>query len=368
MAVKIKDGRRTRAAVPARSGVGGTARGTGRVTLADIARACDVSPATVSLVLSGSPLVGSATRARVQTELARQGYVYNRSAANLRRRTSTAVALVINDLSNPFFAEFAAGVDETLGQAGYVTLLGNTGESLERQREVIGSLMEHGPAGVILSPAESSEGSALSELLGTHTPVIVFNREVPGGSWDYLVCDNRRGARLATEHLLGLGHRHIAFFGYYRGSSSCEERYAGYRDAMGASGLGAHDLAPVECRPGRIDAAAGVGRLLLRDPGVTAAVCYNDVVALGLMQGLMVRGVRVGRDFAVTGFDDIIEASVSAPSLTTVAVGPRLLGRRAAELVLERLQQPARTPLHSVAPVQLVVRATSCAPPDRPAA
>lgn len=116
MAVKIKDGRRTRAAVPARSGVGGTARGTGRVTLADIARACDVSPATVSLVLSGSPLVGSATRARVQTELARQGYVYNRSAANLRRRTSTAVALVINDLSNPFFAEFAAGVDETLGQ------------------------------------------------------------------------------------------------------------------------------------------------------------------------------------------------------------------------------------------------------------
>src|SRR5207342_595788 len=93
------------------------------VTVNDIARACDVSRATVSLVLRGSPLVNVGTRARVEAELKRQRYVYNRAAANLRRRTSSSVALVINDLSNPFFAEFAAGVDEALGAEGYVTLL-----------------------------------------------------------------------------------------------------------------------------------------------------------------------------------------------------------------------------------------------------
>ena len=128
-----------------------------RVTLADIARACDLSRATVSLVLRGSPLVHADTRARVEAELKRQGYVYHRGAANLRRKVSSAVALVINDLSNPFFAEFAAGVDEALADAGYVTLLGSTGESVERQHAVIASLLEHDPAAIILSPAEGSD-------------------------------------------------------------------------------------------------------------------------------------------------------------------------------------------------------------------
>ena len=100
-----------------------------KVTLNDIADACGVSRATVSLVLRGSPLVHADTRQRVEVEMRRQGYVYNRAAAGLRRRESSSIALVINDLSNPFFAEFAAGVDEALAAAGYVTLLGSTGES-----------------------------------------------------------------------------------------------------------------------------------------------------------------------------------------------------------------------------------------------
>ena len=104
------------------------------VTVTDIARAIGVSRATVSLVLRGSPLVNVDTRAKVEAELRRQRYVYNRAAANLRRRTSSSIALVINDLSNPFFAEFASGVDEALGGRGYVTLLGSTGESPERQQ------------------------------------------------------------------------------------------------------------------------------------------------------------------------------------------------------------------------------------------
>ena len=338
-----------------------------RVTLADIAAGCGVSRSTVSLVLGRSPLVHADTRAKVQAELDRQGYVYHRGAASLRSRASNAVALVINDLSNPFFAEFAGGVDAALAEAGYVMLLGSSGESPERQQAVLASLMEHDPAAVILSPAEHSDPVRLHRLVGAHAPVLVFNRALDDGSgdgWDFLALDNRRGARLATEHLLEQGHRAIAFFGGHRDSSSCGERRAGYHDALAAAGLLADPAWLVECAPTRLEAARQAGALFARDPAPTAAVCYNDAVALGLMSGLAARGRRAGVDFALTGFDDIPEAAVSAPPLTTIAVAPRERGMQAARLVLERLADPQRAaPRTIVADARLVVRASSLVAP-----
>lgn len=338
-----------------------------KITLSDIAAGCNVSRATVSLVLRGSPLVGKRTRARVEEELRQQGYVYNRAAANLRRRTSSSIALVLNDLANPFFAEFASGVDEALGEAGYVTLLGSTGESIAREQAVLGSLMEHGPAGLILSPAEGSDATRVLAAVGAQTPLLLFNRELGGETpenahWDRLMLDNQRGARLATEHLIALGHRHIAFFGGHRDSSSCRERHAGYTEAMQAAKLHIEPHWRVECAPNRLDAVAQCGALFFGTPAPTAAVCYNDAVALGLMLGLYQRGMQPGRDFALTGFDDIAEAALSAPPLTTLTATPRARGRQAAELLLQRLHAPQSAPRRTIAAVQLVVRASSCPP------
>ena len=336
-----------------------------KITLRDIAQGCGVSPATVSLVLQRSPLVRTTTRARVEAEIARQGYVYNRAAANLRQRTSSSVALIVNDLSNPYFAEFAAGVDEALGAAGCVTLLGSTGESIERQRAVLASMLEHAAAGIILSPAEGSDGDAIARMIGAHTPLLVFNRELGAGEWDVLALDNRRGARLATEHLLALGHRRIAFFGGHRDSSSVEQRRRGYAGAMRDAGLKVDPAWMIESAPTRLEAARQTGALFARDPAPTAAVCYNDAVALGLMLGLTKRGRRPGEDFALTGFDDVAEASVCVPPLTTIAVDPRGLGRRSAELILDRLSNPETDTAYTIAPVRLVVRESSC-PPSSP--
>jgi LacI family transcriptional regulator len=341
-----------------------------RVTVSDIAAGCGVSRSTVSLVLGRSPLVHADTRAKVQAELDRQGYVYHRGAASLRNRASNAVALVINDLSNPFFAEFAGGVDAALAEAGYVLLLGSSGESPERQQAVLASLVEHDPAAVILSPAEHSDPARLHRLVGARTPVLVFNRALDEGAgasireddadgWDFLALDNRRGARLATEHLLEQGHRAIAFFGGHRDSSSCGERRAGYHDALAAAGIALDPAWLVECAPTRLEAARQAGALFARDPAPTAAVCYNDAVALGLVSGLAARGRRAGVDFALVGFDDIPEAAVSAPPLTTIAVDPRARGRQAAELILQRLRDPSATVSTVVAPVQLQVRSSS---------
>ena len=336
-----------------------------KITLNDIAAGCGVSRATVSLVLRGSPLVNKATRARVEEELRRQGYVYNRAAANLRRRTSSSIALVVNELANPFFAEFAAGVDEALGEAGFVTLLGSTGESTTREQAVLGSLIEHGPGGIILSPAEGSEARTVLATVGTHTPVVLFNREL-GGSlpqyahWDRLLLDNQRGARLATEHLIARGHRRIAFFGGHDDSSSCRDRHAGYVQAMQTAGLAIEPQWRVQTALTRVEAARAAHALFEHGTAPTAAVCYNDVVALGLMLGLYQRGVKPGHDFALTGFDDIAEAAVSTPTLTTLSTTPRARGRQAAELILARLRHPQAQAGTVIAPVELVVRESSC--------
>ncbi|MBN6151118.1 LacI family DNA-binding transcriptional regulator [Xanthomonas sp. AmX2] len=335
-------------------------KGARAVTVTDIAEAIGVSRATVSLVLRGSPLVSVDTRARVEAELRRQRYVYNRGAANLRRRTSSSVALVINDLSNPFFAEFASGVDEALGGKGYVTLLGSTGESPQRQQAVLATMMEHTPAGLILSPAEGSEAAQLRQVLG-QANVLLFNRELAGADWDFLTLDNQHGAYLATRHLIERGHRRIAFFGGHAASSSCHQRRSGYAQALGEAGMQPQPEWMVETAPSRLDAAARTGELFAHAAAPTAAVCYNDSVALGLMLGLASRGVQPGRDFAVTGFDDISEAAVALPPLTTLTVDPRGRGRQAAELLLQRVDRPDATPQRTVAPVQLRIRESSSA-------
>jgi LacI family transcriptional regulator len=315
----------------------------------------------VSLVLRGSPLVHSETRHRIEAEMQRQGYVYNRTAANLRQRVSSTVALVINDLSNPFFAEFAAGVDEALGVKGYVTLLGSSNESPARQRQVLASLMEHHPAGIILSPAEASDVADIELAIGRHTPLLVFNRELTGSTaagfdYDFLGLDNRAGAHAATARLLALGHRRVAFYGGHAESSSCRERRLGYKDALQAAGIAVDPRWMIETVPTRLEASAHADALFATDPAPTAAVCYNDAVALGLMLGLIRLGRHPGTDFAVTGFDDIPEAAVGMPPLTTMCAAPRARGRQAAELLLQRAATPPLPRRSVIVPVQLIER------------
>ncbi len=340
-----------------------------RVTVEDIARACGVSRATVSLVLRGSPLVHRDTKQRVEEEMKRQGYVYNRAAANLRRQVSNSVALVINDLSNPFFAEFASGVDEALGGKGYVTLLGCSNESPQRQQQVLNSLMEHHPAAIILSPAENTDARDVARVVGA-TPLLVFNRMLEhdgeGFDHDFLGLDNRGGALQATTHLIERGHRDIAFFGGHAHSSSCQERREGYRDAMKKAGLRVRSEWLVESAPTRVDACARSEALFAGKARPTAAVCYNDAVALGLMLGLAHHGLHPGRDFAVTGFDDIPEAAMSMPALTTLVADPRARGRQAADMALQRVEHATPASPPTIVPVQLVERTSSPQPGSIP--
>jgi len=332
----------------------GRARGR-RVTLVDIARHAGVSKSTVSLVLQSSPLVREETRERVHRAIDALGYVYNRSAANLRRAQSNVVGMVINDLGNPFFAELAVGIERVFQTAGFVPLIANSAESPIRQAEVLRSIREQGPAGFIICPARGTQPAAIDDLIRGGLPVVLAMRRVAGVRATCVAPDNRDGARKAVEHLLRLGHRRIAYFGGFADTVVDGERQGGYRDALAAAGLAIDEALVISGAPTRESGMQGIDRLRAVADEATAGLCFNDLVALGVMAGLRRQGREAGRDFAVIGFDDIAEARHASPALTTVAVDTKALGERAAQSVLGMIQGHRSMESH-VGAVDLVVR------------
>lgn len=312
-------------------------------TIVDIARAAGVSKSTVSLVLNGDRRVRPETRAHVEAAINRLGYVYNRGAANLRGATSSLIGLVINDLTNPFFAELAAGIEDALFALGLVPILANTSESLERQAQVLQSLREHGVAGIIMCPARGTDTWALVKQLPASIPVVITTRRISGTPLPYVGADNRFGARQAVAHLVRLGHRRIGFLGGDATMTTHREREAGWRDALMEAGIPADDCLVFPGAPTRRGGFEAIERALGTQRSPSAILCYNDIVAIGATRALINRGIMPGKDIAIIGFDDIAEAQDNAPPLTTISADIKRLGVRCAEslLGLIRGEEPA---------------------------
>ncbi len=331
--------------------------GAGRATtIVDIARAAGVSKSTVSYVLKGSPLVKAGTRARVEAIIEQYGYIYNRSAASLRTATSTFVGMVISDLTNPFFAELAAGIEDALYKSGYVPMLANTNEDIQRQAQVLRSMREHSVAGIVMSPARGTDCEALSAMLPALVPTVIVMRRVIGSPLAYVGQDNREGARLGVAHLIRLGHRRIAFLGASQTITTRQERIAGWQDAHEEAGLRADPDLIFESQPTREGGKICVLNALEARPTPTAFFCYNDIIAMGASRALTNRGIRVGQDVGVVGFDDIAEAEHNAPPLTTISCDTRQLGALGAESLISMLQGQAPSNHALTTPARLIAR------------
>src|SRR5262245_31618926 len=271
-----------------------------RKTLKDIAKHAGVSPATVSLVLRKSPLVATQTRERVQSAIETLGYVYDRAAANLRARHTHTIGLVVCEITNPFYAELTASIDDALDRAGWVAFLANTAESPARQDRFIARMREHRVDGLLLSPAEGSDPALIDRLHQAGITVVQILPRLGKGNADHVGTDFRLGMRLAAEHLIRLGHKHIAFVGGGRRASPARDRAAAYRDTLARYGLPKGPI--VDCLPTREEGARAVNVLLRCKPSEpTAIICHNDVCAFGVMLGLADRGLVPGRDVAVIG-------------------------------------------------------------------
>jgi LacI family transcriptional regulator len=327
-----------------------------KLTLKDIAKQAQVSPSTVSLVLRDSPLVAEATRSKIRATMEELGYVYNRGAANLRSQRSKTIGVVVCEITNPFYAEMVAGIDTVMDQNGWIAFLANSSESPERQARFIQRIREQNADGIILTAAEGTAPEIASQLRAWRIPFVQALRRIGDESADYVGPDYRLGMSLAVEHLIGLGHKRIAFMGGARRTSALRERLTGYRSAMKRHGL---DPEPVFSCPATREQGVKVIReaLAMRDPP-TAAICYNDVIAFGVILGLLEAGRQPGTDFNLVGFDNIAEAALSRPALTTIAVEPRQIGQEVAELILRRIADPTGRPEQVIIPPRLIIRDT----------
>ena len=334
-----------------------------RLTLRDVAARAGVSRATVSLVLRESPLVAAETRARVRAAVDALGYTYNRGAAMLRASRSQTIGLIVTDITNPFFGEMAVGVDSTMDPAGYVSFLVSTGEDLARQDRFLRRMREQGVDGVVLCPAAGTPPELIRHLHEWRLPCVQALRHVSardGEAEDHATADNGFALEQVVEHLVRLGHRRIAYLGAELAHSVSRARRLGFTAAMRRHGLETGLMLKVAVS--RRAGAEAIGALLDGPAPPSAVVCFNDVVALGAMLGLERRGLRAGRDIAVTGVDDLPEAALCEPGLTTVSTLARLVGEEAGRLLLRRIAEPEGPPEQVILPARLVVRGSCGAP------
>jgi LacI family transcriptional regulator len=306
----------------------------GAPSMKDVALQAGVSLGTVSNVLNRPELVSERTRQRVLATIEAMGFVRNESARQLRGGGSRILAYVVLDTSNPFFTDVAEGVQEAADAAGLALFLCNSAENAGRQAGFLDLLEQQRVEGVLITPVDAGD-PRIAALSRRGTPVVVVDRGAGPGHCSVTV-DDVLGGDLAVTHLLETGHRRIAFVGGPRAIGQVADRISG-AEAAAARTPGAEvvvvETAALNVAEGRRAGERIAGLPAARRP--TAAFCANDLLALGLLQQMVRLGLRVPDDLAIVGYDDIEFAEAAAVPLTSVSQPRQLLGRRAAELLLD---------------------------------
>lgn len=309
-----------------------------KITLSTIADDLGVSTATVSLALRDSPLVAEATRTRVRERAKEIGYVYDRRAASLRTQRSDIVGVIVRDIINPFFAEILRSIEAELGSNRQTFLLCNHGDDIALQEDFISTLMQFGADGVIMSPSVGTSREDIEKIEKNGLPVTLVARTVEAATVPAFLGNDEPGFHLITQYLIQHGHRDIALVGGTRLTSTGRARRAGFARAFQEAGIELPKREDIETPYERKAGFEAVGQILSQGVAPTAIACCSDTVAMGVMHGLRSRGLEPGVDIAVTGYDDIGEASISAPPLTTVADGHDEMGRLAARALFDKIR------------------------------
>ncbi|MEO3925439.1 LacI family DNA-binding transcriptional regulator [Micromonosporaceae bacterium B7E4] len=295
-------------------------------TIRDVARASGVHISTVSRTFSAPHLVNPETRNRVLACAEHLGYRPNRAARALITGRTHNIGLIIADIANPFFPPLIKAAESQARQRDYHIFIADTNEDPAAEEDLVHALAKQVDGVLLCSPRMSN---SLIEQLSREVPLVVINRQVTG--LPAVVMDVGQGARLAVEHLTGLGHRELALLGGPRGSWTNRE----IRRAATAAARAA-DASLTVLGPNPPTEGGGIAMAeQVRRTGATAVLAYNDLMAIGLMEGLDSLGLRVPQDISVVGIDDIALSRLTRPKLTTVATPTAAAGRTAVDMLLQ---------------------------------
>ena len=329
-------------------------------SIKEVARQAGVSIGTVSNVLNRPEIVAPSTRQRVLDAIAKLGYVRNDSARQLRAGRSRTIALVVLDVANPFFTDVVHGAETIAEQHGAMVIVCNSGEDTARERRHLEMLEEQRVLGVLITPVDDSRESQLELLISRGTPVVLVDRGAGQRNRCSVAVDDVLGGPLAGTHLIEQGHDRIAFVGGPFSIRQVADRHEGLANALTEAG----NRPPAIVTTANLTVAAGrraVAELadLSADSRPTAVFCANDLVALGALQEMTLRGWKVPDDVAIVGYDDIDFAAAAAVPLSSVRQPREQLGRSAAQLLLEEVGDDSHQHRHVVFQPDLVVRASS---------
>lgn len=335
-----------------------------RPTINDVAERAGVSKSTVSLVLQGSNLVKKDKHVAVLAAIRELNYVKNRAAATLRGLSTGLIGLVINDLRNPFFTEFSVSAQMEFSRRNYATVITNCNEDANIQEHTIKSMLEHDVDAFLISPCYGEVNNAIETIVRSGLPVLQVLRRVntPNFSLPFFTPDYTEGSRLAVRHLLDQGITRIAFVGGVEGTEITQDRMKGYLAEMELRKF------PIKVFHGKATRRLGIDLadlIIDNHPDIEAAICFNDLVALGMLTKLASRSITVGKDFFVVGFDDIEEAQLSFPPLTTVRCDISRFGCQSAIKLLNMMDKGNEDHPVEVSGVELQVRGSSCRPVNK---
>lgn len=308
-----------------------------RVTSRQVAAVAGVSQATVSNVINRPEIVAPETVKRVLEAIDSTGFVLSRAARALRNGHTSTIGLVVLDVANPFWGAIARGVETGASESGMTVMLFSSDESAEKERRLVRVLEEQQVSAIIISPV-AADSQFLIDVQERGTAVVLVDRPHPEHILPSVSVDHVEGARLVGEHLIGKGHRRIAFVNGPHSVPWCLARSTGLRKACDDAELDP-DVVISEINITAMTAAGGAkaaGDVLDLDPPVTAVFAGNDIMALGVLQGLGERGVAVPAEMSLVGYDDVNFAPMLSPPLTTVRQDAYMIGYVAARAILSR--------------------------------
>jgi LacI family transcriptional regulator len=337
-----------------------------RATIVDVAAEAGVHPSTVSRVLNGrtESTMLPATRQRVVAAADRLGYRPSAIARGLRLQQTLTLGMLVPDISNPFFSPIIKGAEEAALERGYNLILCNTEDDPTREATYLRLLHQRQVDGLLIASSQMADDTIAELREAEELPFVLLNRATKCPDDLAVVVDNRAAAIAAVAHLAGLGHRRVGHIAGPQTTTTGLERLDGYREGVRLHGLASDPGLVVEAAAFTVEAGSRALATLLAVPDrPTAVFAANDLIAIGVLQGLRDLGVVVPRGISVVGFNDIPLAGFLEPALTTVRVPQFEMGGAGAHLLIDRLQGRPIGNVRVTLPTELVIRSSTGAPP-----